>query len=76
MAYGRGGGGGGGDLCHPHLYIIKGFLQFQNKFLAVGTSLVHVSMRNVSDWTYCLGLKIIQMEVAGKVATPPSLSEN
>ena len=42
----------------------------QTKFLAVGSSLGHLSMKkNVSDRTYHLGSKIRQRESVGGVAT-------
>ena len=40
-------------------------LFLQTKFLAVGSSLGHLSMKKFSDQTYCLGSKIRQREGTG-----------
>ena len=67
-------GGGGG--CHPP----TGFSKFsqkweelfvQTKFLPVGSSLGHLSMKNFSDQTCSLGSKIRQREGAGGRWQPP-----
>ena len=44
-------------------------LFLQTKFLAVGSSLGHLSMKKFLDRTYHLGSKITQREGAGGVAT-------
>ena len=49
-----------------------GGLLFQTKFLAVGTSLGHLSMKNFLDWIYCLVPKIRQGEGAEGVAINPT----
>ena len=63
-------GGGGGWMPSP-----TDFSNFsleweepllQTKFLAVGSSLRHLSMKNFSDWTYRLGSKIRQRGVREK----------
>ena len=46
---------------------------FQTKFLAAGSSLGHLSMKNYLDRTYCLGLKLKKREGAGGGNHPPPL---
>ena len=56
-----------------------GELLFQTKFLAVGTSLGHLSMKNFSNWSYHLVSKIRQREDAegcSNPSPPPPLSKN
>ena len=51
-----------------------GELLIQTKFFAVGTSLVHLSMKKFSDWSYHLFPKIRQNEDAegcGNQTSPP-----
>ena len=45
----------------------------QTKFLAVASSLGHLSMKKFSDWTFCLGSKIRQREGAGGWQHPHGL---
>ena len=71
------GGGGGGGGYHPSTGIFKLFLGMeraflQTTFLAVGSSLGHLSMKKNSDLTYRLGSKIRQREGAEGLATTPS----
>ena len=50
-------------------------LLFQTKFLAVGTSLGHLSIQNYSDWSWHLGSKIRQREGAGGRQPPLTLTK-
>ena len=61
----------GGVECHPPASFSSFSrewekLLFQTKFLAVGSSLGHLSIKNFSDRTYHLGPKIRQREDAGQ----------
>ena len=69
--------GGGGRECLPPPKGVRVFLRnresfYPKKFLAVGTSLWHLSMKNFPDWSYRLDPKIRQRQGAGRrgVATP------
>ena len=68
MANGGGGRGAGGAATPEGFSCFSpqwGELLFQTNFLFVGTSLGHMSMEKISDWTYRLCSKIRQREGTG-----------
>ena len=52
-----------------------GELLLETNFLAVDTSLGHLSMKKFPDCRYRVGPKIEQKRVPGRVATPPPPTE-
>ena len=75
-------GGGGVDATPNRFFQFfseMGRAFLQTKFLSVGSSLGHLSMKNFfrSDHrTYCLGPKIRQREGAGGAPPPPPMSKS